>query len=665
MSRSTFPLEIDTFTTKTDITIADLALVNRYRELKSKYSLTASEQAELSSLTVSLASKMMSPEDFNKLQDCIVALEIFVKYNVDDYFKAAQANAMEQLLAEISKFKFMGGYNPAIYYYHMNVVKHEGAVYFCLQDNIGQPPSNTNYWFKMAEKGSKGDPGLGLHFVGAYDSTKAYSINDAVSYDDGYGYKIYYALQPSIDVPPTDTNYWDVFLDIGQFSSLIGDMSELSTTSKDTLVNAINEVISNALKLGETSNTAYRGDRGKIAYEHSQSEHAPVDIDKFFVAGGTGTAITVTTGYFNLKDKQTFTFIASANNNGVYTTINADGKGARSVYKPNTTTPPTFIAGKAYTVWYDASKACFFTEASAEGNATADSVLAGRTFSNDEDTGLVGTMPDQSGKTVSSAGFTRDDTTIKVKLQKGYYDTSSQVTISDPDFVADNIRAGKEIFGINGAFTADATATASQILSGKTAYVKGNKITGTMPNNGAKIITPSTVNQAIPAGYHSGSGYVQGSANLKPENIKSGVNIFGVIGTSKPITDEKKIVTGTGTFTISGSFTQYIPLTSLSITPEGFFVYLDGIKHAEQHRDCPYTKYIAATIKENGVWNNYIIREGFEYSTYGVFVGYSITVTYEEDNQRLKIRGAKLDSSKPTRGFVTSNVSFKWWAFGN
>lgn len=35
--------------------------------------------------------------------------------------------------------------------------------------------------------------------------------------------------------------------------------------------------ISKSLAIGETATTAYRGDRGKIAYDHSQSEHARVD----------------------------------------------------------------------------------------------------------------------------------------------------------------------------------------------------------------------------------------------------------------------------------------------------------------------------------------------------------------------------------------------------
>lgn len=31
---------------------------------------------------------------------------------------------------------------------------------------------------------------------------------------------------------------------------------------------------------GKTENTAYRGDRGKVAYEHSQAQHAPADAEK-------------------------------------------------------------------------------------------------------------------------------------------------------------------------------------------------------------------------------------------------------------------------------------------------------------------------------------------------------------------------------------------------
>ena len=79
--------------------------------------------------------------------------------------------------------------------------------------------------------------------------------------------------------------------------------------------------------------------------------------------------------------------------------------------------------------------------------------------------------------------------------------------------------------------TADATATAAQILSGKTAYVKGAKVTGTIPSKAAATYTPGTTDQTIAAGqYLSGAQTIKGSANLKAENIKQGVNIMGIMG---------------------------------------------------------------------------------------------------------------------------------------
>lgn len=75
-------------------------------------------------------------------------------------------------------------------------------------------------------------------------------------------------------------------------------------------------------------------------------------------------------------------------------------------------------------------------------------------------------------------------------------------------------------------------AEASHVLAGKTfsSKVAGIGVTGTMPNRGAVVITPSTSNQTIQAGYHNGSGYVKGDSNLVAMNIKKGVRIFDVNG---------------------------------------------------------------------------------------------------------------------------------------
>ena len=83
----------------------------------------------------------------------------------------------------------------------------------------------------------------------------------------------------------------------------------------------------------------------------------------------------------------------------------------------------------------------------------------------------------------------------------------------------------------------DATAGTGDVLSGKTFYQGGAKKTGTMPNRGAVVITPSTQNQTIPAGYHNGQGYVKGDVNLVPANIAEGKTVFGVQGTANSFRD--------------------------------------------------------------------------------------------------------------------------------
>ena len=87
------------------------------------------------------------------------------------------------------------------------------------------------------------------------------------------------------------------------------------------------------------------------------------------------------------------------------------------------------------------------------------------------------------------------------------------------------------------ADTSDATALASEILNTKTAYVNGNKITGSMPNIGQQTAAISAVAQSvsISAGYHDGSGSVAidstEQAKIVAGNIKTGVEILGVTGT--------------------------------------------------------------------------------------------------------------------------------------
>lgn len=84
--------------------------------------------------------------------------------------------------------------------------------------------------------------------------------------------------------------------------------------------------------------------------------------------------------------------------------------------------------------------------------------------------------------------------------------------------------------------TSNDDATASEILSGKTAHARGTALTGEMTNNGAVegIIDAVDDVYTVPQGYHDGSGTVEidstEQAKIIPGNIKSGVEILGVTG---------------------------------------------------------------------------------------------------------------------------------------
>ena len=118
-----------------------------------------------------------------------------------------------------------------------------------------------------------------------------------------------------------------------------------------------------------------------------------------------------------------------------------------------------------------------------------------------------------------------------ITVKGGAWFTSNFKVKGDANLVAGNIKAGISIFDTTGTFTSDATANANNILKGKTAYVNGSKVTGSMKSIGAATIMPGTVSQYIDPGvYISGTQTIKGDPSLVAGNIKKGVSIFGVAG---------------------------------------------------------------------------------------------------------------------------------------
>lgn len=158
-------------------------------------------------------------------------------------------------------------------------------------------------------------------------------------------------------------------------------------------------------------------------------------------------------------------------------------------------------------------------------------------------------------------------------INKVIYGGTTLIDLTGDDVTASDVLSGKKFHLPSGAQgtgactynadTSDATAVAAEILTGKTAYKNGSKLTGTMANRGAVNGTISTKagQYTVPQGYHDGSGKVSidatEQAKLVATNIRQGITILGVEGTM------------TGTEDVNAQAKSVTPSTSQQVvTPD-------------------------------------------------------------------------------------------------
>ena len=200
---------------------------------------------------------------------------------------------------------------------------------------------------------------------------------------------------------------------------------------------------------------------------------------------GVTTTPTVSAGYVSSATASTATvaLTASVTVNPTPTASGATVTIPAGYYSTQTTksvssgsaTAPASISGTSATVSTGTNTLTLTKTVSVTPSVSAGYISSGT--AGNSSVSLTASVTTKAAATITPG-------TSNQTIASGTYLTGTQTIAGDADLVAGNIKSGVQIFGVTGSYagidTSDATAAATDIVTGKTAYVDGRKVEGSL-----------------------------------------------------------------------------------------------------------------------------------------------------------------------------------------
>lgn len=201
---TTFPNQVQTFTTFLDITVSDAQLIQQYQT-----AIQSNDYETAQNIFAQIPNgnqKIINAQKLNTIINTCEALENFYKTDVQPYVEGKQVEWQNI----INLFGYKGTYNPTITYSKNNFVTYiyngVNYVYIAVTNPpLGTVPTNTTYWRVLSIRGEKGDSGEGLSFLGEWDSTVHYTTQNVVT----YGNYVWACIEANNNQAPFEgSQYW-------------------------------------------------------------------------------------------------------------------------------------------------------------------------------------------------------------------------------------------------------------------------------------------------------------------------------------------------------------------------------------------------------------------------------------------------------------------------